>query len=137
MTVAMELAAALHHSAQRVEAPREGVEGEKYYAPRRPEPPLPRKRPAPLAVEKPLGADPRRLCDGDLDDSTRTFGEGPLHLLGAEVKTVRKHRAGVATDRAPTEAKAEKDEGGGRGLAADELVQELLRPHRRLVAGLG
>ena len=33
MTVAMELATALHHSAQPVEAPREGVEGEKYHAP--------------------------------------------------------------------------------------------------------
>ena len=47
-TVATELATALHHSVQRVEAPREGVEGEKYYAPRRPKPPLPGKRPAPL-----------------------------------------------------------------------------------------
>ena len=42
----MALAAAMHNSAQ----PRaqEGVEGEKYYAPRRPEPPLRGKRPAPL-----------------------------------------------------------------------------------------
>ena len=47
-TVAMELATALHHSAQWVEAPREGVEGEKYYAPRRPKPPLPGKRPSSL-----------------------------------------------------------------------------------------
>ena len=44
-TVAMELATALHHSAQRVEVPREGVEGEQHYAPRRPKPPLPGKRP--------------------------------------------------------------------------------------------
>ena len=44
----MELATALHHSAQRVEAPREGVEGEECNAPRRPKPPLPGKRPAPL-----------------------------------------------------------------------------------------
>ena len=48
MTVAMELATALHHSAQPVEAPREGVEGETNDAPRRPKPPLPGKRPAPL-----------------------------------------------------------------------------------------
>ena len=48
MTVAMELATAFHHSAQRVEAPREGVEGETNDAPRRPKPPLPGKRPAPL-----------------------------------------------------------------------------------------
>ena len=47
-TVAMELATALHHSAQRVEASREGVEGEKYCAPPRAKPPLPGKRPAPL-----------------------------------------------------------------------------------------
>ena len=45
MTVAMELATALHHSAQRVEVPREGVEGEQHYAPRRPKPPLQGKRP--------------------------------------------------------------------------------------------
>ena len=44
----MELATALHHSAQRVEALSEGVEGEKYYAPLRPKPPLPGMRPAPL-----------------------------------------------------------------------------------------
>ena len=44
----LALATALHHSAQRVEAPREGVEGEKYYAPRRPKPPLQGKRPAPF-----------------------------------------------------------------------------------------
>ena len=44
----MELATALHHIAQRVETPREGVEGEKYHAPRRPKPPLPGKRLAPL-----------------------------------------------------------------------------------------
>ena len=44
-TVAMELATALHHSAQRVEVPREGVEGVQLYAPRRPKPPLPGKRP--------------------------------------------------------------------------------------------
>ena len=46
----MELATALHHSAQRVETPREGVEGEKCHAPRRPKPPFPGKRPA-LLVE--------------------------------------------------------------------------------------
>ena len=48
-TVAMELPTALHHSAQRVEVPREGVEGEQHYAPRRPKPPLPGTRPAPLS----------------------------------------------------------------------------------------
>ena len=52
MTVAMELATALHHSAQRVEAPREGVEGETNDALRRPKPPLPGKRPAPLEQAK-------------------------------------------------------------------------------------
>ena len=59
MTVAMELATALHHSAQRVEAPREGVEGETNDAPRRPKPPLPGKRPAPLEeVAEPQAAQP-------------------------------------------------------------------------------
>ena len=77
----MELATALHHSAQRVEEPREGVEGEKYYAPRRPKPPLTGKpevahvalrgqktassgsRPAPLAeVAGPQGGQSRSVA---------------------------------------------------------------------------
>ena len=46
LSLRMALAAATHHSAQ----PRaqEELEGEKYYAPRRPKPPLPEKRLAPL-----------------------------------------------------------------------------------------
>ena len=54
MTVAMELATALHHSAQRVEAPSEGVEGETNDAPRRPKPPLPGKRPGVLLDPEPV-----------------------------------------------------------------------------------
>ena len=50
----MELATALHHSAQRVEAPREGVEGETNDAPRRPKPPLPGKRPGVLLDPEPV-----------------------------------------------------------------------------------
>ena len=53
----MELATALHHSAQRVEVPREGVEGEQLYAPRRPKLPLPGKRPGlPPEPESPVRA---------------------------------------------------------------------------------
>ena len=37
----MALARAFHHSAQRVEAPREGVEGETFHAARRQKPPPP------------------------------------------------------------------------------------------------
>ena len=44
LSVKMALARALNHSAQRVEAPREGVEHEKYVGPRAQKPPLPRKR---------------------------------------------------------------------------------------------
>ena len=55
MTVAMELATALHHSAQRVEVLREGVEGEQHYAPRRPKPPLPGKRPGVPLDPEPQG----------------------------------------------------------------------------------
>ena len=47
----MALARALHHSAQRVEAPRE--EGEKYFAPRRQKPPPPGKRPGVLLDPEP------------------------------------------------------------------------------------
>ena len=48
----MALARALHHSAQRVEEPREGVEGETYGAPRRQKPPPPGTRPASLAESR-------------------------------------------------------------------------------------
>ena len=47
-TVAMELATALHHSTQRVEAPREGVEHEKHVGLRAQKPPLPGTRPGVL-----------------------------------------------------------------------------------------
>ena len=49
LSVKMALATALHHSAQRVEVPREGVEGEEDDAPRRQKPPPPGTRPASLA----------------------------------------------------------------------------------------
>ena len=48
MAVKLELSTALHHSAQRVEAPREEVELEKNVGPRAQKPPLQEKRPAPL-----------------------------------------------------------------------------------------
>ena len=46
LSLRMALAAATHHSAQ--PRAKEGVEGETNDAPRRPKPPLPGKRPAPL-----------------------------------------------------------------------------------------
>ena len=49
LSVKMALARALHHSAQRVEEPREGVEGVTYDAPRRHKLPPPVTRPASLA----------------------------------------------------------------------------------------
>ena len=52
-TVAMELATALHHSAQRVEAPREGVEHEKHVGLRAQKPPLPGTRPGVLLDPEP------------------------------------------------------------------------------------
>ena len=48
-TVAMELATALHHSAQRVEGPSEGEVHAKHDGPRAQKRPLPGTRPAPLA----------------------------------------------------------------------------------------
>ena len=52
LSVKMALARALHHSAQWVEEPREGVEGETYDAPRRLKPPPPGMRPASLAEQQ-------------------------------------------------------------------------------------
>ena len=52
-TVAMEPATALHHSAQRVEAPREGVEHEKHVGLRAQKPPLPGTRPGVLLDPEP------------------------------------------------------------------------------------
>ena len=43
----------------------------------------------------------------------------------AEKEAVQEHRASVVTDLAPSEAEA-KDEGGGRGLEADDLGHESL-----------
>ena len=54
-TVAMELATALHHSAQRVVAPREGVEHEKNVGPQAQKPPLPGKRPGLPPEPEPQG----------------------------------------------------------------------------------
>ena len=48
-TVAMELATALHHSAQQVEGPREEAGHETHNTPRGPKTLPPGKRPAPLA----------------------------------------------------------------------------------------
>ena len=53
MSVRLALATALHHSAQRVEVPREGVEGVTSDAPRRPKPPPPGKRPGVLLDPEP------------------------------------------------------------------------------------
>ena len=66
----MELATAFHHSAQRVEAPREGMEGEKYYAPRRQKPPL-------------LGKGPGVPLDPELQVAAATVGcvAAPVPLL--------------------------------------------------------
>ena len=52
----MALARALHHSAQRVEAPREGVEHEKNVGLRAQKPPLPGKRPGVLTKPEAQGA---------------------------------------------------------------------------------
>ena len=53
MSVRLALATALHLSAQRVEVPREGVEGVTSDAPRRPKPPLLVKRPGVLLEPEP------------------------------------------------------------------------------------
>ena len=49
LSVKMALARALHHNAQQVEEPRDGVDGETYDAPRRQKPPPQGTRPASLA----------------------------------------------------------------------------------------
>ena len=66
-TVAMELATALHHSAQPVEAPREGVEYEKNIGLRAQKPPLPGKRPGLPPEPEPLG---RAVTDGNVAAQT-------------------------------------------------------------------
>ena len=64
--------------------------------------------------------------DGDLDDSSGTFIEGGLHLLGAEVKAVRESRAGMVAGLTPAKAKPTEDKGGGWRLKAGELGHESL-----------
>ena len=66
------------------------------------------------------------MSDGDLNDSPGGVLEGDLHLLCAEEEALRRHRASMVTDLAPAEAEAKEDEGGGRGLVADELGQKSL-----------
>ena len=64
----LALATALHHSAQRVEVPREGVEGVTSDAPRRPKPPLPGKRPG-----VPSSLVPRIAANDALDNAALKF----------------------------------------------------------------
>ena len=66
LSVKMALARALHHSTQRVEVPREGVEGEKYYAPRRQKPPPPGDAASqPGGAARGSGAGPAAHCGLD------------------------------------------------------------------------
>ena len=59
------------------------------------------------------------LLDGDLDSDPRIFGAQRRRLRGS----VR----GMVADLAPAKAKAKEDEGGGRGLEADELGSRVSR----------
>ena len=58
-----------------------------------------------------------------LDDVSQALHEGGLHLVRAGVAVLR-HRASVAADLTPTEAKLKDIEGGGWGLETDELAHE-------------
>ena len=68
LSVKMALATALHHSAQRVEVPREGVEGEENDAPRRQKPPPPGTRPGVLVDPGPALALVRHSGKQLIDD---------------------------------------------------------------------
>ena len=65
--VAMELATALHHSAQRVEVPREGEVREQHYGLRAQKRPLPGTRPAPLLEVLPQVGAQRHTVDQIVD----------------------------------------------------------------------
>ena len=112
MTVAMELATALHHSAQRVEAPREGVEGETNDAPRRPKPPLPGKRPGVL-----LDPEPVQVVDAV---TSYVAAPGPSSLVAAACGKRRSRQCYPQVSRGSRVAgpkgaggRAEKERGGG------------------------
>ena len=131
MTVAMELATALHHSAQRVEAPREGVEGETNDALRRPKPPLPGKRPGVLldpepvqvvdavtsyvAAPGPSSLVPQLAANDALDNAT-------LRFLVARALRDRRRQEEERRKREKEEKAFEGEEGeGGEGVLAASL----------------
>ena len=73
-----------------------------------------------------LCREPASLSDGDQDNSAETFLEESLHCLRAEEEAVWEHRAGMAADLAPAEAKTEKDKGTGWRLEAGKLGHKSL-----------
>ena len=78
LSVKMAVARALHHSAQRVEAPSEGVEGVTHSGLRAQKPPPPGKRPGRLAEHVPQGfwpGAPRQPGSGAPSLSTPAFAD--------------------------------------------------------------
>ena len=81
-TVAMELATALHHSAQRMEVPREGEVREQHFGLRAQERPLPGTWPAPLLEVLPQVEAQRHTVD-QIVDAVPGFPtlDGPVPLM--------------------------------------------------------
>ena len=122
LTVRMELAAALHHSAQRVEGPREGEVHEKHDGLRAQKRPLPGTRPAPLAevagpqvraatVGYVTAADPRLAGQRLKSDDDGVDGSTVRFLLQQSL-------AGKMKEEEEEEEEEEEDEGGGGGGGA-------------------
>ena len=112
-TVAMELATALHHSAQRVEAPREGVEGEKDVGLRAQKAPLQGTRPGVLL---------------DPEPQVRAATVGYVAAAGAPLLTVPSLGGGDAMDDTSVHFLLEM------ALLSPEEVEQLRKAERRKLA---
>ena len=77
-TVAMELATALHHSAQRVEVPGDGEVREQHFGLRAQNRPLPGTRPAPLLEVLPQVSAQRHTVEQRIEDRAHALRAVPL-----------------------------------------------------------
>ena len=131
LSVKMALATALHHSAQRVEVPREEVEGEVNDAPQRQKPPPPGTRPAPLGVvpvpqgflpgapRQPGSGAPSLFTPALADTTADGVDAGALAFLTRAVLEAQKEEARRVQ---LAQAKAEKRE---QRVRRQEMVDEL------------